>query len=118
MVLPVPESADGVVNDPEVVSGVEPDAGAVELWIAVAVQDTADGRLVTPFVLHIVWAYEEAACWSATLQAPAKQHAISLRKFWFEQTHEMSGPLQPAICEPEVNSRTQGFCNEREEVSV
>jgi hypothetical protein len=26
------------------------------------------------------------ACWSATLQAPATQHAIWLKKLWFEGT--------------------------------
>jgi hypothetical protein len=50
--LPVLEAADEVVNDPEVVLGVEPDVDAVELWVAVEAQDTADGRLVTPFVLQ------------------------------------------------------------------
>jgi hypothetical protein len=116
--LPVLEAADEVVNDPEVIFDVGPEGDAVELWVTVEAQDTADGRLVTPFVLHKVWAYEVAACWSATLQAPARQHAIWPRKLWFEQMHAISGLLQPAICEPEVNSSTQGLCNEGKEVSI
>jgi len=42
-----------VVGDVSEVA-VEADGAAVELWVAVEAQDTAEGRLVTPFVLHRV----------------------------------------------------------------
>lgn len=96
------------VDDPEVVAAA-PEGEDVELWLAVE-QTTDDGRFVTPLVLQRFWANVVAASWSAALQAEARQHAIEPKKSLFEQIQAISGPLHPAICVPEVNWVTQGFC--------
>ena len=82
-----------------------PEEEAVE---AVAAQDTAVGRFVTPARSQIFSAYCTAVAWSASEHALARQQAIPLKKFWFEQIQAMLRELHPSIAEPVVNESTHG----------
>jgi hypothetical protein len=92
----------------EVETGLEEEA--VEAAVEVEAQDTAVGRLVTPAESHIFSAYCTAAAWSASEHALARQQAIPLKKFWFEQIQAMLRGLHPSIAEPVVNDSTHGVC--------
>jgi hypothetical protein len=112
------ESEDPVVEESEesvvLLEAELPDAVA-ELSDAVAdpvceeelsLHTTVSG-VVTPAEEQICWANETALSWSDWLQAPAKQHAMPLRKSAFLQMHPMSSCWQPPMAVPVVNLVTQ-----------
>jgi hypothetical protein len=83
---------------------------AVAATVEVEAHTTALGRPVTPAALQKLCAYATAVCWSTAEQAPARQQAIPLRKFWFEQIHTMSMLEHPPISDPLVYSVTHPVC--------
>lgn len=90
-----------VVAVAELTPSVAEDAAVAVAVALLDTQDTASGT-VTPAVLHRFCAYATAEAWSAASQAPARQHAMPLRKVWLEQIQAMSSDPQPAIWSPDV----------------
>ena len=73
------------------------------------VQVTAVGT-TTPSELQNWMANCTAACWSASLHVPVRQHAMPERKFLSRQMHAASSDWHPPIWSPVVNLFTQPCC--------
>jgi hypothetical protein len=111
----IEDATDDALAATEVVDAVA--AEAAEVAVAAALPEEADDELqttasgtVTPWVVQNDLAKATACAWSDALHAPARQHAMPLRKPALLHMHLASRLPQPPMEEPEVNCVTQDCC--------